>query len=173
MAISGIGSTGGFDLSKNASNLASKVLKNLDTNKDGNIDRKEFVTGLTARGISAVDAGKQFDSIDTKQTGKITQADLESAIKAGPASGTPPGGKGPAGGPPPGGKAPAGGPPPGGEKTASTTTSTSTKVYDKKDSNQDGKVSASEELIYDIRNPAVSSANKTTQKLGNNLNVTA
>ena len=174
MSVSGIGSPGGFDVSKMASTIASKVVKNLDSNGDGTLDKKEFVAGLTANGVSAADAAKQFDSIDTKKTGKISQADIESAIKASVGNGgPPPGGKA---GPPPGG-GPAGGPPPGGAGKAggSTSTGASSKTYDKMDLNQDGTVSSVEELVYELKHSAVASSDSkpSAQKLGNNINVTA
>ena len=170
MAINGIGSAGGFDLSKMASNIASRMVKNLDANKDGSIDKKEFVAGLTAKGISADEAGKQFDSIDTKKTGKISQADIESAIKANGGKGAPPPGGPPPGGGPKGGKGAGGAAQAGGASTTS-----SSKSYDAKDLNTDGTVTAEEELVYDLKHPAVATTDKgtTTQNLGNNVNVTA
>jgi hypothetical protein len=174
MSVSGIGSPGGFDVSKMASTIASKVVKNLDSNGDGTLDKKEFVAGLTANGVSAADAAKQFDSIDTKKTGTISQADIESAIKVSIGNGgPPPGGKG---GPPHSG-GPTGGPPPSGAGQAggSSTTGASSKTYDKKDLNQDGTVSSVEELVYDLKHGAVSSSNNkpSAQTLGSNINVTA
>jgi hypothetical protein len=175
MAINGLGSAGGFDLSKMASNIASRMVKNLDANKDGSIDKKEFVAGLTAKGISADEAGKQFDSIDTKKAGKISQADIESAIKANGGRGGPRPGGPPPGGPPPGG-GPGGGQGAGGTgKAGSASTTSSSTTYDAKDLNKDGSVTAEEELIYDLKHPAVASTEQrsTTQNLGNNVNVTA
>lgn len=174
MSVSGIGNAGGFDPAKMASTIAAKVVKNLDTNGDGNLDKNEFVSGLTTNGISAADAAKQFDSIDTKKTGKISQADIESAIKVSIGKGgPPPGGKS---GPPPGG-GPAGGPPPGGAgKTGSSSaSSSSSKNYDKMDLNQDGTVSSMEALVYEFKHGDVASSDSksSTQKLGNNLDVTA
>jgi hypothetical protein len=172
MSISGIGSAGGFDVSKMASTIASKMEKNLDTNSDGTLDKKEFVAGLTANGVSAADAAKQFDSIDTKKTGKITQADIESAIKSNIVKGDPPpGGKS---GPPPGAAA-AGGHGPGGAGQTGGSATTSTKTYDKADLNQDGTVTSVETLIYELKHPVVASSDNktTTQKPGSNVNVNA
>jgi len=165
MSINGIGSAGGFDLSKMASTIASKMVKNLDTNKDGSIDKKEFVSGLTAKGISADEAGKQFDNIDTKHTGKINQADIESAIKVSDGKGRPPPGGRPTGGQPSGGTG----------QTGGSSTTNSSKTYDKRDLNKDGTVTAEEQLVYDFKHPAVASTDQktTTQKLGSNVNVTA
>lgn len=169
MSVSGIGSPGGFDVSTMVSTIASKVVKNLDSNGDGTLDKKEFVAGLTANGVSATDAANQFDSIDTKKTGKISQADIESAIKASIGNGgSPPGGKA---GPPPGG-GPAGG---AGKAGGSTSTGASSKTYDKMDLNQDGTVSSVEELVYELKHSAIASSDSkpSAQKLGNNINVTA
>jgi Ca2+-binding EF-hand superfamily protein len=162
MSISGIGRSGGFDISKMASTIASDMVKKFDANGDGSIDKKEFVSGLAAKGVSADVAAKQFDSIDAKKTGKINQTDIESAIKAGK------------GGPPPGGRPPGGMPPGGAGKAGASSTASSSKTYDKKDLNQDGTVTAEEELIYDLKNSAATSADEktTTQKAGN-INVTA
>ena len=173
MSINGIGSAGGFDVSKMASTIASKVVKDLDTNGDATVDKKEFVAGLAANGVSATDAGKQFDSLDTKKTGKITQADIESAIKNSTGkNGPPPGSKG---GPPPGGDSASGHPQGGAGPAGGASKTSSAKTYDKMDSNQDGTVTTVEELTYELKHLNVSaSGNKTpTQKLGNNVNVTA
>ena len=172
MAVSGIGSTGGFDLSKNASQIATAIVKKLDSNGDGSISKKEFVSGLTAKGISATDAAKQFDALDTSKSGKISKTDLEAAIKA---TGGKPAGSPPPGGPPPGGPPPAGGH--SGGKSASSSTSrassSTAKTYDKKDSNQDGTVSAAEELTYDIKHPTAKSAAQSSSQPGNIVNVNA
>jgi hypothetical protein len=173
MSISGIGNAGGFDVSKMASTAASKMMKNLDTDSNATLDKKEFVAGLTANGISAADAAKQFDSIDTKKTGKITQSDIESAIKNNIGKGgPPPGGKG---GPPPGG-GPAGGKATGGVGQAQGSASTSsTKNYEKADANKDGTVTSSEALVYELKHPAVASSDKkvTAEKVGTNVDVQA
>lgn len=173
MSVSGIGSGGGFEVSKMASTIASKVVKNLDANGDGSLDKKEFITGLTAKGVSADDAEKQFDRIDTKKTGTITQADLESDIKNTIGKG----------GPPPGGK---GGPPPSGGPTGASTaggagqangsaSTNSAKTYDKADANKDGTVTSMEALVYQLKHPAVapSDNNAATQRLGGNVDVQA
>jgi Ca2+-binding EF-hand superfamily protein len=172
MSISGIGSAGGFDVAKMASTIASKIVKNLDTNSDGTLEKKEFVAGLTANGVSAADAAKQFDSIDTKKTGKITQADIESAIKSSVANGAPPAeGKS---GPPPGG-GPTGGHATGGAGQAGGASKTSSsKTYDKMDLDQDGTVTSIEELTYELKhlNASSSDNDKTTSpKVGSNVNV--
>ena len=72
----GSGGAGGFDISKMAASVASRMMNQLDTNKDGKLDKAEFVSGLVAKGVSADAASKQFDAIDTKKTGTITKADI-------------------------------------------------------------------------------------------------
>jgi len=62
-----------------------------------------------------------------------------------------------------------------------STTSSSTKTYDKKDANKDGVVSAAEELAYDLKHPlAVQNTNATQETpsstnptSGNSVNLTA
>jgi Ca2+-binding EF-hand superfamily protein len=146
MSISSIGAASSLAPSQMVSKMANKMMKELDTNSDGSIDKKEFVAGLKNEGISATDAEKMFNFIDTKGTGKISQADIESSMKK--MGGTPPSGSG--------GKPPSGaqGAPSGGahESTGSKGSSqtSSTKAYDKKDTNEDGTVSTQEELAYDL-----------------------
>ena len=86
-AISGISSgstpTPTFDPAKGAARFASKVFSDLDTDKDGKVNKDEFVSGLESKGVSADDAAKQFDAIDTQKSGSITQSDLQTAIKSG------------------------------------------------------------------------------------------
>jgi Ca2+-binding EF-hand superfamily protein len=141
MSVSGIGRSGGFDASK----MASKIVKELDKNGDGSLDKAEFTKGMAAKGISEVEAAKKFDSIDTKKTGKISQSDIETDIK----SNVKQGGGASGGRPPSGGK-------PGGASESSSTS------YDVKDTNKDGTVSAAEELVYEIKH-ATQSTSKTTE----------
>ena len=165
MSVSGVGSGGGFSPSK----IASRIMKDLDTNGDGSLDKTEFTAGLEKKGVSAGEAGKLFDKIDIKGTGKLTQSDIESSIKAQgahPPSGGPPGGGPPVGGPP-GGSAKAG----GATKSGGSTNSSSSVYYDKMDANKDGTVSVEEKLTYVIKHP--DAANNEKQNVGNNLDVSA
>src|SRR6186713_679015 len=86
-AISGISSgstpSSTFDPAKGAARFAAKVFGDLDADKDGKVNKDEFVSGLESKGVSADDATKQFDAIDTQKSGSITQSDLETAIKSG------------------------------------------------------------------------------------------
>src|SRR5450830_575844 len=139
MSISAISSSGGFDVTK----MASKIVKNLDANGDGSVDKSEFTKGMVAKGMSADEAAKKFDSIDTKKTGKISQSDIETDLKNNA----------------PKGNAPKGPPPAGGAgKSEGTSQSSSSTTYDVKDTNKDGKVSAMEELVYEIKNAAKASS---------------
>ena len=172
MSISSVGngSGGGFDPSKMASVMASRMMKDLDPNNTGKVSKDQFVSGLTAKGVSTADATNMFDSIDTNKTGSITKSDIESAIKNGnlkPPSGGPQGGPRGAGGP--GGPGKSGGPGgAGGGGGASKTSQT----YAAADTNKDGVVSPQEAAIYAISHPsavATDSAKTDPSKLGQNV----
>ncbi|MBV6321724.1 EF-hand domain-containing protein [Duganella violaceipulchra] len=158
-AISGVSSAStqatSFDPAKGAARLAAKVFTDLDADKDGKVNKDEFVSGLEKKGVSADDATKQFDAIDTQKNGSITKSDLETAIKSG--SFAPPRPSGAQGGKPAEGAH--GG---GGVGSASS----STKTYEAADTNQDGTVSEQEQLVYSVSHP-----DKTTDasKIGNNV----
>jgi len=158
MSISAVGSSGGIDRSQMASKMASRMVKDMDADGDGSVNKAEFVKGLAAKGVSADEAGKRFDAIDTKHAGTVSQGDIETAIKAG-------GAKKPSG---------AGGPPPGGgAKPGGAAKSSDTKSYDKKDANKDGTVSTEEELVYDLSHVDAAGAKKSgAQRIGQNLDVT-
>lgn len=146
----------GVDPSKMAAKIASKMMRDLDTNKDGSLDKNEFVTGLSAKGVPANAAEKMFDTIDTKKTGSINTADLESAVKSGAI-------KPPQGGRPPGGR---GGPPAGGGGGSSQS-------YDPADTNKDGSVSAQEATLYSMKHPSNTNSQKAAlEKLGSNVDQT-
>ena len=168
-AISGTSSSStqatAFDPAKGAARFASKVFSDLDTDKDGKVNKDEFVSGLASKGVSADDATKQFDAIDTQKTGSITQSDLETAIKSGTfAPPRPADGAGGAGGAHAhGGKPPEGAGGAGGAGSASS----STKTYDPADTNEDGTVSSQEQLVYSVSHP--SDKTSDTSKIGNNI----
>ena len=170
MSISSIGSGsgGGFDPSKIASMMASKMMSDLDPNNTGKVNKDQFISGLTAKGMSTADATKMYDSIDTKKTGSITKSDIEAAIKNGhlkPPSGGPQGGprgangSGKSGGSGGGGAGGAGG------------ASNSSQTYAAADTNKDGVVSAQEAAIYAISHPSAAAENTQTDpsKLGQNV----
>jgi Ca2+-binding EF-hand superfamily protein len=154
ISTSGIQSSGSFDPSK----LASNLVKKLDANQDGSLDKTEFVNGLTSVGVSADDATKQFDSIDTQKSGKITEADIEASIKQGPGEI-----------PPSSGAAAA--------KSGNVASTSSAESYDKMDTNKDGTVSGMEELVYELSHQALTTTNKSsvtsTQDIGQNVDVSA
>ncbi|OEZ62243.1 EF-hand domain-containing protein [Duganella sp. HH105] len=168
-AISGVSSGGtqpiSFDPAKGAARFAAKVFGDLDADKDGKVNKDEFVSGLEKKGVSADDATKQFDAIDTQKSGSITQSDLETAIKSGTfAPPRPNGGAGGAqGGQGAQGAHGAGG---GGSASGASSTSSSTTTYEAADTNKDGTVSAQEQLVYSVSHP-----DKTTDasKIGNNV----
>ncbi|RFP11221.1 MULTISPECIES: EF-hand domain-containing protein [unclassified Duganella] len=170
-AISGVSSAStqatSFDPAKGAARFAAKVFTDLDTDKDGKVNKDEFVSGLEKKGVSADDATKQFDAIDTQKNGSITQSDLETAIKSGTFAPPRPSGEagGAQGGQHAGGARGAGGGGSGGAGGVSSASS-STKTYEAADTNKDGTVSAQEQLVYSIAHP-----DKTTDasKIGNNV----
>lgn len=123
MSISSIGAGRGVDPSQ----MAAKIVQELDANKDNTLTKTEFVDGLQKKGVSQAGAENMYSAMDAKGTGKVTQADVEAAMKKMGA----PGGRPPAGGAP--GKA----------------ASADAKVYDVKDANKDGTVTTLEELAYD------------------------
>ncbi|GJJ02674.1 hypothetical protein RugamoR64_32120 [Duganella rhizosphaerae] len=160
-----------FDPAKGAARFAAKVFTDLDADKDGKVNKDEFVSGLEKKGVSADDATKQFDAIDTQKNGSITQSDLETAIKSGTFAPPRPSGdaggaggaQGAQGGQGAGGARGAGG---GGGAGGVSSASSSTTTYEAADTNKDGTVSAQEQLVYSIAHP-----DKTTDasKIGNNV----
>ena len=166
----GSGSGGVFDPSKMASMMASKMMNDIDPNNTGKVTKDQFVSGLTAKGVSTTDATKMYDSIDTKKTGSITKSDIETAIKNGnlkPPTGSPQGGPPSAGGP--GGSGKSGGP---GGAGGTGGASKSSQTYAAADTNKDGVVSAQEAAIYAISHPSTVPTDSTKtnpSKLGQNV----
>ncbi|MGZ4954028.1 MAG: hypothetical protein ACXV8Q_02860 [Methylobacter sp.] len=165
----------GADPSKMASMMASKMMGDLDPNNTGKVNKDQFVSALTAKGVSSADATKMYGSIDTKGTGSITKSDIETAIKNGslkPPSGGPQGGSGAPGGPSGTGKSGAAGAP-GGAGGASS----SSKTIDAADTNQDGTVSAKEADTYYAKMHPKASTTEITKtdlsKLGKNVDKVA
>jgi hypothetical protein len=117
--------------------------------------------------------GQAVDSGDMKAAQEAYN-DIKNTISQHPGAGGRqaggPGGVRPAGGP-------RGGAPHGGAKESSGTkgSSSSNKVYDKKDTNKDGTVSAMEEIVYDLVHPdeaKQASAPGKTATDGNSVDVT-
>ena len=161
----------GFDPSKMASRMASKMMSDLDPSNSGSVSKDKFVSALTAKVVSSADAAKTFDSIDTKSSGSITKSDIESAIKSGslaPPAGGPSGGAGQPHGPS-GAGTPSGA---GGSKgAAKADSSSSSKSYEAADTNQDGTVSSTEEMLYALKHPSddSSASKQVTNALGNSI----
>jgi hypothetical protein len=169
ISISSVGSSsgGGFDPSRMASMMASQMMSDLDPNNTGKVTKDQFISGLTAKGVSSADATKMYDSIDTKKTGSIGKSDIEAAIKSGNLK--PPSG-GPQGGPGGAGKSGGAGGPGGGGKSGGVSGSSTT--YAAADTNQDGVVSTQEAAIYALKHPSVSTTDSTKtdpSKLGKNV----
>lgn len=163
----GSGTVQGFDPSKMASRMASKMMSDLDPNNSGSISKDTFVSALTAKGLSSADATKMYDSIDTEKTGSIAKSDIESAIKSGSL-------KPPAGGPSGGAGRPHGsdGAGSGGSTGASqANSSTSAKTYEAADTNKDGAVSSEEALLYALKSES-SASKPATNALGKNIDTT-
>jgi len=164
------GGSSSVDPSKMASKMASKMMSELDPNNTGKVSKDQFISALTAKGVSSTDATKMYDSIDTQGSGSITKSDIETAIKTGnlkPPSGGPQGDGG-AGGPGGAGKSRGAGGRAGGAGGASS----SSKTYDAADTNQDGVVSEQEAAIYALKHSSASNTENTKtdpSKLGNNV----
>ena len=169
----GSGSGGGFDPSRMASMAANRMMDDLDPNHTGKVTKDQFVSGLTAKGVSTADATKMYDAIDTQKTGSITKSDIETAIKSGnlkPPSGAPQGGPQGAGGP--GGAGKPGGPGGAGGTGGNGGAGNSSQSYAAADTNKDGVVSVQEAAIYAISHPtavAKDSSKTDPSKLGQNV----
>jgi Ca2+-binding EF-hand superfamily protein len=146
--------------------MAARMMQQFDTNKDGSLDKAEFTAGLAAKGVPADEAAKRFDSIDTKGSGKITQGDIEAAIKAGAGKAARP-----AGGPREGGHARGGGGGAHGAEKASSGSSTTT--YEAADTNKDGTVSATEEMLYSMTHPDAAASSTAKPRIGSLIDVSA
>ncbi len=149
----GTASLKAMDPSKMASKIASKMMSDLDGNKNGSISKDEFISGMTDKGMSTEDATKMFDAIDTQKNGAITKTDIEGALKSGAMK------------PPAGGR-----PPPSGRAGGAGGAAASSDSYDPADTNKDGTVSEQEAQVYAIKHPSKSSTEKSdASKLGQNV----
>jgi hypothetical protein len=129
-----------FDPAKAAAHGAQRFMKTYDANEDGSVSKDEFVTGLTAKGISEADATKTYAALDKAGSGSITKADVESALKSGDVKAQDLGGARP---PPPNGRGTDGMPP-----SAAGSSSGALSQYDPADTNEDGAVSVQESANY-------------------------
>jgi hypothetical protein len=140
---------------KMADRMAEKMLKDLDSDGDGNISKSELAKASTA--VSGTSSSKEasstsslddlFKAMDSDGDGKISQSDLSSFMQKA--------------GPPAAGAQGAGAPPPGGApQSASSTSADSTsglfdslssktkQSSDPQDTNGDGTVSAEERMAF-------------------------
>ena len=163
MSISAVcsGRGGGFDPSK----MASMMANDLDPNNTDKVTKDQFVSGLTAKGVTTADATEMYDSIDTQKTGGITKSNIETAIQNGklkPPSGAPQGDPRSAGGPGESGKS--GGP--GGAGGAGGA-SISSQTYAAADTIKDGAVSPQGAAIYARSHPSPAPTESTKTKPSN------
>jgi hypothetical protein len=138
--------------------MAKTFFKKADADNSGGIDKTELKTML-ANGAGSNTSKMKVDDIfveaDTNGDGSIDETENTTQMKK-------MGGKG---APPVGGKPPSGGSPPSGAgQTAGTSSSASNEVYDEKDANEDGTVSAQEKLAYYISHPQDSESQSGAQK---------
>jgi Ca2+-binding EF-hand superfamily protein len=123
----------------NANSAAQRhkeMFERLDANSDGKIDTSELKAGLPTQG-NGKDAAAIMKEVDTSGDGVIDEGENDAFLtkmESNKKAGGPPPGAPPAGGPPPGG---------GGMKSGSSSVS-ATKIFDKLDTNKDGKVSLQE-----------------------------
>jgi hypothetical protein len=138
MSISAIGGQSGFD----PSGMATRLFRKADTNGDGGIDQDEFKKLLSegpGSQTATTDVEQRFSEADVNGDGKISRTENEDSLKKmGVQGGRPAGGKG-------------GGGPKGAGATGGA--SSSSGIYDEKDTNKDGVVSAAEELAYTLAHP--------------------
>ena len=160
MSIEGIGSSSRFDPALMASQMAEKLVAEFDANEDGGIDKQEFLDGLSTRGVGQEDAESIFAEIDESGAGKITQSDIENAMKKLAANNPPPEGMPP---PPP---------PPEETEEADGDSSTTSTTYEKADKNKDGDVTIQEQLEYLLTHPE-DPAQSVSMPSGSVVNVSA
>jgi hypothetical protein len=178
MAISGIGSSfSNISVGANAQDRAQQLLKQVDTDQDGQVSKQEFTAfgenmkangarrpqGAQPPGAAGANApappsaDEMFAKADTDGDGSLSIENLSAMISEHETHAAARGGH--AGGPPPGGKPP-GGPPPGGGKppadaggAAGAKSESSSVESDPADTDGDGTVSAAEKLIYELSHP--------------------
>ncbi len=114
-----------------------EMFDKLDANKDGKVDSLELSAGVSRTG-EATDVTELMKEVDTDGDGAISESENETfmAAKESERKSAGAGGAGPSGPPP------SGTPPSGGASSASS----AAEVYDKLDTNKDGKISI-EELL--------------------------
>ena len=175
MAITSIGRPLTLDLTQSTASaarkeLAAKMLADMDTDQDGKVSKAEF-TGFgetmkasgaarqpPAGGAQMPSANSLFSSADTDGSQALSVDELSAMLAEGEtraqASGGP-GGAGPGGG---GMGGPAGAGPAGGGGAGASSSTSSSSDTDPADANQDGTVSATEQLMYELTHPNAAEA---------------
>ena len=133
------------DLSS-AKDLLAQMKKNAPAQGGGDNPMSQKMDALSKAVESGDVKGAQQDYADIKKT--MAQAPGAGGGMAG-SRGAAGGGQRPGGTPPAGGQKPSG----ASGSTASSSSASSNKTYDAKDTNKDGKVSAMEEIEYDLTHP--------------------
>jgi hypothetical protein len=158
MSISSVGSSNSYD----SVQMAKTFFKKADADNSGGIDKTELKTMLAngaGNTTSTMNIDDIFAEVDTNGDGSIDETENANQMKKMEGKGAPPaGGKPPSGGSPPSGA---------GQKPAAssgTSSSASNEVYDEKDTNKDGTVSAQEELAYYISHPQDAESQTGVQK---------
>jgi hypothetical protein len=143
MSMQSVGGISGFDPTKMAETLFTK----LDANKDGSIDKSEFLSSMSKMHGGSQRVEKLFSKIDSNGDGKIDATENLDALKKMAAHEHRPAGQmhGPA---PEGGGASKGGEAKGASGAGGS--SSSSQVYDPRDTNKDGVVSLEEEIAYSL-----------------------
>ena len=174
MAIGGIGNSAHQGITQAnvtgmRQKMAEKMATEMDTDKTGSVSKEEFVafgeklkaqapkqsagSGGTAPTMPSAD--KLFSAADANGDQSLSVDELSSMLAKAET-------QGPAGamrgGPPPGGMGGAGGAkgPPGGKASSESHSSSTSKTTNPADTNNDGTVSASEQLVYDMTHPTTS-----------------
>jgi Ca2+-binding EF-hand superfamily protein len=149
--------------------MAAKMMRELDPNNTGSVTKDQFLKVMAAKGLSTADATKMYDAIDTKSTGSITKADIQTAIQNGAIKPPPKGAQGNASA----GQAGSGGGPKGGAKPGAaggaSGSSSSTTSYAPADANHDGVVSLEEAALYAAEHPSITPKTTDASKLGQNV----
>jgi hypothetical protein len=65
-----------------ASDVASKILSNLDTDKDGSLSLDEATKALESKSGKTQDLSSPFSKLDTNGDGKLTNQELTTALEA-------------------------------------------------------------------------------------------
>ncbi len=137
--------------------MAQELLRKLDTDKSGSIDKAEFSAAAQALASSSSSSTTNsssatdiFSTLDTDSNGSMSTEELVASLK----NMKPPEGKGDM--PPPPGAMP---PPPPSDSSSTSESSSSSDIIDAMDTNQDGTVSI-DELLAALGDSKTDSSNK-------------